>query len=280
MRVLLSVCAALICGQTAFALDPSLETRQYGRTTWRTRDGFSLGNIYAMAQTPDGYLWFGTEFGLFRFDGVRSIPWQPPAGQQLPDNNINALLVTRDGTLWIGTFAGLATWSGGKLTRRPELSTQFVSSLFEDREGTVWAGSLAPTTSRLCAMQNGSAQYYGEDGSFGRAVWALYEDSSGTLWAAAQSGLWRIKPGPPKRYPTATELIGLNKADDSRLLIALHGAGLMQFTGDKVEPYPISGAINPNRQLPDRDVDSNRLLRDRDGALWIGTVEPGAHPCT
>ena len=142
MRVLLLGCAALICGQTAFALDPSLEISQYGRTTWRTRDGFSLGNIYAMAQTPDGYLWFGTEFGLFRFDGVRSIPWQPPAGQQLPENNINALLVTRDGTLWIGTFAGLATWSGGKLTRRPELGTQFVSSLFEDREGTVWAGSL------------------------------------------------------------------------------------------------------------------------------------------
>jgi ligand-binding sensor domain-containing protein len=74
----------------------------------------------SFAQTQDGYLWFGTEFGLVRFDGVRSTPWQPPAGEHLP-NNINALLVTRDGTLWIGTFAGLATWSGGKLTPRPEL---------------------------------------------------------------------------------------------------------------------------------------------------------------
>ena len=55
----------------------------------------------------------------------------------------------------------------------------------------------------------------------------------------------------------------------------MHGAGLMQFVGDKVEPYPVRGAINPNRLLPDRDVDSNRLLRDRDGGLWIGTVERG-----
>src|SRR5208283_2609613 len=276
MRVLLSVCAALICGQTAFALDPSLETRQYGRTTWRTRDGFSLGNIYAMAQTPDGYLWFGTEFGLFRFDGVRSMRWEPPAGQHLPDKNINSLLVTRDGTLWIGTFSGLVTWDGVKLNWRPEpeLRRQFVASLFEDREGTVWAGTLTDH-GRLCAIRSGSTQCYGEDGAFRRAVWAMYEDSSGNLWAAAQSGLWRMKPGPPRRYPTSTELIGLSRADNGRLLIAMHGSGLMQLVGNNVESYPIRGPINSNRLLQDRDVDANRLLRDRDGGLWIGTVERG-----
>ncbi len=259
------------------AINPSLEVSQYGHTAWTVRDGFSLGNIYAIAQTPDGYLWFGTEFGLFRFDGVRSIRWQPPAGQHLPDKNINSLLVTRDGTLWIGTFAGLVTWSGGKLTPRPEpeLRRQFVASLYEDREGTVWAGTLGTPTGRLCAIRSGIARCYGEDGAFGRAVWAMYEDSSGNLWAAAQSGLWRMKPGPPRRYPTSTELIGLSKADDGRLLIAMHGAGLMQLVGDNVESYPIRGAMNPNRLLQDRDVDANRLLRDRDGGLWIGTVERG-----
>ena len=274
IRVLLLACAALVCGQTAFALDPSLDISQYAHTAWTVRDGFSLGNIYAMAQTPDGYLWLGTEFGLFRFDGIRTIPWQPPAGQQLPDRNINALLVTRDGTLWIGTFGGLVTWSGGKLTRRPELGTQFVSSLFEDREGTVWAGSLA-TPGRLCAIRSGSAQYYGEDDAFGRAVWTLYEDSSGNLWAGAQSGLWRLKPGPPRRYATPTEIIALSKADDGQLLIALHGAGLMQLAADKVQSYPVRGTTNSTRLLQDRDVDSNRVLRDRDGGLWIGTVERG-----
>ena len=261
----------------AYALNPALDVSQYAHTAWTVRDGFSLGNIYAMAQTPDGFLWLGTEFGLFRFDGVRSIPWQPPAGQQLPEKNINALLVTRDGTLWIGTFAGLATWSGGKLTWRPELGRQFVASLFEDREGTVWASTLAgtQTSGQLCAIQNANTQCYGGDGAFGRAVWALYEDSAGNLWAGAQSGLWRIRPGPPKRYGTPTELIGLNKCDDGRLLIALHGAGLRQFAGDQVESYPIRGTINSNSLLRDPEVDANRLLRDRDGGLWIGTVERG-----
>jgi signal transduction histidine kinase/ligand-binding sensor domain-containing protein len=256
------------------ALDPSLDIRQYAHKAWTVQDGFSLGNIYAMAQTPDGYLWLGTEFGLFRFDGVRSIPWQPPAGQHLPTRDINALLVTRDGTLWIGTFSGLVAWSGGKLTRHPELGDQFVASLFEDSEGTVWAGTLA-APGRLCALRGGSAQCYGENGAFGRAVWALYEDSSGNVWAAAQSGLWRWKPGPPRRYPTSTELIGLSKAGDGRLLIAKHGAGLIQLVGDRFESYPIRGDINSNSLLGDRDIDSNRLLRDRDGSLWIGTVERG-----
>ena len=84
-----------------------------------------------------------------------------------------------------------------------------------------------------------------------------------------------MKPGPARRYPTPTELIGLSKADDGRLLIAMHAAGLMQFVGDKVEPYPVRSAIDSNKLLPDRAIDSNRLLRDRDGGLWIGTVERG-----
>jgi len=259
------------------ALNPSLDISQYAHTAWTVRDGFSLGNIYAMAQTPDGYLWLGSEFGLFRFDGVRSIPWYPPTGQHLPENNINSLLVTRDGTLWIGTFAGLVTWSGGTLTQRPEqeLAKAFVASLFEDNEGTVWAGTLGVPSGRLCAIQRGGTQCYGEDGAFGRAVWASYEDGSGNLWAAAQSGLWRMKPGSPRRFPTATELIGLSKADNGRLLIALHAAGLMQLAGDRLESFPIRGAVNSSNMLRDREIDSNRLLLDRDGGLWIGTVERG-----
>ena len=157
------------CG-CGFALNPSLDISEYGHDAWTVRRGFSVGTIFAMAQTPDGYLWLGAEFGLFRFDGIHSAPWQPPAGQHLPSAPYS-LLVTRDGTLWIGTFAGLVSWNGGKLTRYPELGTQFVTSLLEDREGTVWAGTLggSPGTppGRLCAIRSGSAQCQLKDGDFG-----------------------------------------------------------------------------------------------------------------
>src|SRR4029077_5232963 len=90
----------LLCLRSAVALDPSLDVSQYAHTAWRIRDGFTRGMINAIAQTPDGYLWLGTEFGLVRFDDVRAVPWQPKEGL-LPSSYAGALLVARDGTLWI-----------------------------------------------------------------------------------------------------------------------------------------------------------------------------------
>src|SRR3974390_3066117 len=128
--------------QSFFALDPSLDISQYAHTAWTVREGFSLGNIYAIAQTPDGYLWLASELGLVRFDGVRFIRWHPPAGQQLSMQYVNSLLVTRDGTLWIGTMGGLASWDGARLTGYPDVGPDFIASLFEDHEGTLWVSTL------------------------------------------------------------------------------------------------------------------------------------------
>ena len=264
----------------SFALNPSLDVSQYAHTVWTARDGFFKGNIYSIAQTSDGYLWLGTEFGLFRFDGVNGQAWQPPAGQRLPDKNINALLGARDGTLWIGTFAGLASWSGGKLTSYPELDRRFVESLVEDRDGTVWAGALfspnAGPTGLLCALRNGRTQCYGKDGTLGIAVPGLHEDKSGTLWVLAQSGLWGWKPGPQRRYSTTpVEVTDLSRTEEGEPLFAVRGGGLMHLVGDKSEPYPIRDPGPAKRMLSDREVDANKLLRDHDGGLWIGTVERG-----
>jgi ligand-binding sensor domain-containing protein len=80
-RALITIAVLSLLGSyPALALDPSLDVSQYGHTAWTARDGFSVGTIFAMAQTPDGYLWLGSEFGLYRFDGVHAVPWQAPAG--------------------------------------------------------------------------------------------------------------------------------------------------------------------------------------------------------
>ena len=106
---------------------------------------------------------------------------------------------------------------------------------------------------------------------------ALHQDTSGNLWAAAETSLWRIKPGDaPVRYATTPRGVSaLSETFDGRLLIARYGVGLMHLVGSKIESYPIGGTINPKALLHDQDVDSNKLLRDRDGGLWIGTVERG-----
>src|SRR4029453_13840801 len=163
----IAACMLLLCCGRAIALNSSLDVSQYAHTAWKVGEGLPSGMIRAIAQTPDGYLWLGTEFGLLRFDGVRAVPWQPPAGQYLPTSDIRSLQGARDGRLWIGTFRGLASWKGGKLSHYPELDGQVIEALLEDREGTIWVAGWAPSVGRLCRIQGGNIQCYGEDGRFG-----------------------------------------------------------------------------------------------------------------
>jgi len=253
----------------AFALDPSLDISQYAHTAWRIREGSFKGVIQAIAQTPDGYLWLGTEFGLLRFDGEKNVPWQPPAGEQLPSSNIRSLLAARDGTLWIGTLRGLASWKDGRLIQYHELAGQAVAALLEDREGTVWAGGWAPPTGRLCEIRGATARCHGEDGSLGYGVLSLCEDSGGNLWAGAHTGLWRWKPGPSKLYPMpgqVPEFRALIEGDNGALLISMPG-GIRQFVDGKAQMYPLPGTRPQFKP--------KTLLRDRDGGLWIGTADRG-----
>jgi signal transduction histidine kinase/ligand-binding sensor domain-containing protein len=271
-RVVMALGMLLACCRGACALDPSLDISQYAHTAWKIREGFFKGTISSIVQTPDGYLWLGTEFGLLRFDGVRAVPWQPPAGEHLAHSLIRSLLPARDGTLWIGTWKGLASWKDGKLTHYPEFDGQSVDALLEDREGTVWAGVFTTPAGRLCAIQGGSVRCYGEDGSFGLAVGALYEDSGGNLWAAAATGVWRWKPGPPEHYPLPDPVNGYPQTligGGNRALLVIRNGGIQQLLNGKAEAYPLPGI--------GQQINANNLLRDRNGVLWIGTTRGLLH---
>jgi signal transduction histidine kinase/ligand-binding sensor domain-containing protein len=254
-----------------FSADMSLDISQYAHTAWRVRDGFTKGTISAIAQTPDGYFWLGTEFGLLRFDGVRAVPWQPPPGQHLPSTSIFSLLAARDGTLWIGTTKGVASWKDGKLTHYPALAGESIRApIREDHEGTIWVGGLAfPPPGKLCAIRNSGVQCYGEDGGLGNGVRGLFEDRGRNLWVGLREGVWHWKPGPPKFYSEmgpGNGIEGLAEADDGALLFGPR-TGIKRIVEGKIEPYPLPGLA--------REFTAARLLRDRDGNLWIGTSDAG-----
>ena len=278
-----AVCLALLLASSAcgFALDPSLDVSQYAHTAWKIREGFTRGTIFSVVQTPDGYLWLGTEFGLVRFDGVQAVPWQPPHSEHLPSSWINALLVARDGTLWIGTEKGLASWKDGKTKEYPEVAGHTVTSLLQDAQGTLWFGVRNP--GRLCAIRVVKTLCYGA-GSFGWSVPALYEDHKGNLWVSAQTGLWRWAPGPPEhfRLPDGpVEARALIEGDNGALLMATGRGGplassvtglidgLKQLVGGEIRSYPLPGI--PGQFRP------TCLFRSRDGSLWIGTAEGLLH---
>ena len=97
--VFLTVCLFVT---SAFALDPQKAITQFVHTSWTEKDGAPTG-ILALAQTTDGYLWIGTTAGLFRFDGLRFVRFEPQAGESLPSTRINRLVATHDGALWIAS---------------------------------------------------------------------------------------------------------------------------------------------------------------------------------
>jgi PAS domain S-box-containing protein len=249
----------------AFALDPALDISQYAHTAWKIREGFTKGTIGSIAQTPDGYLWLATEFGLLRFDGVRNVPWEPPPDQPLPSNSISSLLVAHDGALWIGTSKGLASWKDGKLTRYPQLDGFYVVSLLEDHEGTIWAGTLGFPNGRLCSINNHSIHCDGEDGSLGTLISGLYEDRKGNLWVGGKIGLWRWKPGAVQFFSLPSEIgdiRAIGEDDDGTIIVGWRDR-IVRLVDGKTEAYrPLSGAHN---------FSALKMLRDRDGALWIAT---------
>ena len=260
------VCAVLWC-RPAVALNPAHDINQYAHTAWRIREGFTRGAIRAIAQTPDGYLWLGTDSACFVSTACRAVPWRPPADHHLSSVTITSLLVSRDGTLWIGTFAGLTSWKNGRLTQYPELDGRMVLGLAETRDGAVWAGG-SGRQARLCAVRNGHMECTEDDGRFGHGVWGLYEDTHGTLWLGATDGLWRWRPGPPEFYSFPGELDSIRSfiADDVGLLFVTK-SGINRLVNGRTEVFALPSEVPRSRP--------QTLLRDREGGLWIGTLDKG-----
>src|SRR5271168_4205549 len=153
---------AALAANLSSALNPSKQISQYAHTAWRTQDGLFSGTPIVIAQTADGYLWIGTNIGLVQFDGVRFVPWNPPAGQRLLDPRIFALLGTRDGSLWIGTGYSVSQLKNGELVNYPQISGRILS-LLEDDEGTVWLvrTQITDAMGPLCRIKNQHLHCYG-----------------------------------------------------------------------------------------------------------------------
>jgi len=265
----ISAILSLYC-QCAVGLDTSLDVKQYAHTAWRIEEGFTSSPIGPIAQTPDGYLWLGTNTGVLRFDGIRNVQWQPPDNWTLPDPHIRALFGARDGTLWIGTNAGLVSWSGGKLAPYPALKGWSINGIVEDRPGVVWLTAMSEgRRGRLCSVQNANIQCYGDDSSLG-ATWlgSLCVTNKGELWTTTLSGLWRWHAPATKFIPMSPPPFGgfqtLAEAQDGALLIVTH-TGIARLVGDTLESYA--------RGLP--RIRAESVFRDRDGGIWIGTRDRG-----
>ncbi len=92
---------ALFFSASSFATPP-LSVQRYS-----LEEGLSQQAVIAIVQDSEGFMWFGTEDGLNRFDGYEFRQLRHDRGdlKTLPNGFISALVPSDDG-LWIGTDGG------------------------------------------------------------------------------------------------------------------------------------------------------------------------------
>src|SRR3984885_1537006 len=105
-------------------------------------DGLGNLSVNCLLQDRDGFLWIGTESGLYQYDGSRF--WQFGEKEGLPSSFVRALSLDRDGRLWVGTRDGLAFSNGPRSFaavsyQQQSLRIPYDSTLASSPDGVVYA---------------------------------------------------------------------------------------------------------------------------------------------
>jgi PAS domain S-box-containing protein len=213
-------------------------TPRFTRLT--SEQGLSSNMVRCILQDSQGFMWFGTQDGLNRYDGYTFTVYRhlrsDPAS--LSNSTITALYQDRSGTLWIGTVVGLDSFTGGAVgfTHYPTAGEE-IGAIFEDASGMLWIGTAGSGLFRYNRAAGQFTQYTHDPANSHSLsdddVTAIYEDRSGTLWVGTTYG-------------------GLNAFDRAT----------EQFTPYRYDP------ANPHSLSYDQVT---TIYEDRSGVLWVGT---------
>jgi methyl-accepting chemotaxis protein/ligand-binding sensor domain-containing protein len=215
-------------------LDPQKRLTQCILDLWLEDEGLPQNSVQTILQTDDGYLWFGTQEGVVRFDGVRFTIFDKQNTLALEQNNVYALRQDRRGRLWIGT-------TGGGVTKYERGTFEH----FGANEGI-----------------------QGDIASYG----SIYEDKRGVLWIGTNAGLYKFNSSSNKfdlfsaQGWTANESVScIAESADGSLLVGTSSNGLFALADGTVQHFTTANGL-PVMRL-------NALYRDRQNRIWIGTDE-------
>ena len=206
------------------------------------QQGLSQSFVLTIAQDRQGFMWFGTQGGLNRFDGyeVRRFTRGDDPGS-LPDNTVRTLLSDSKGRLWIGTDNGglsryhfdtqsFTTYNMGNSA----LPTDRIRVLHEDLNGQIWVGT---DGAGLLKFDPDSETFAAVAGYRDLSIWSLAKKIDGGMWIGSTTGLYQYNPA----------------------------------TG--ISPGLAGVAVA--EQLQETHVRS--VLQQADGVIWVGTESHGAY---
>jgi signal transduction histidine kinase/ligand-binding sensor domain-containing protein/CheY-like chemotaxis protein len=253
--------------------------------------------VSGIAQDRYGLLWFGTDDGLYRYDGYNLRPYRRERGNpnSLSDDTVTAVFRDREGILWVGTgFGGLdrldpATDVFTHYRHDPakpgSLGDNAIQDIYQDKRGTLWVGTRGGLD-RLDPASGTFVHYAHDprrDGSLGsNTIAQILEDHVGNLWVGTVGGgLERLdrNTGLFSRFlhdPTDPPSPG-NDIDDSLSRIREDRSGTLWLgfalsTLDTKTGSFARYAFRSKESGPDIVTQVRALREDRDGVLWLGTV--------
>lgn len=310
MRAGLRRCACLLLGLAALAfpalaLDPERPFHDYVLDSWGVEQGLPQISVLAIAQAPDGYLWFGTQAGLARFDGVRFQRYTQHDAPGL-SSTIRALLADEQ-RLWIGTSHGVMVLEDGQFralaTNAPGAPERpFSASALAMHDGQLLVagpdGIYTPDGDRLHRrrplpgavhallvqgtgvwasgdgvvfhLDGGKLERYRLPGAAGDVPVTHLAEAAGTLWAGTRLGLFRLHHGHWQAVAGAA-------SDTSRAVEALAGdrdGNLWVASPLHLERLRDGHPPETIRNLPG-SISVRSIFEDRDGNLWLGSMIEG-----
>ena len=73
---------------------------------WTTDNGLPQNSVTGVTKTADGYIWFTTNEGLVRFDGVRFKVFNRSNTPEITNNRMSGAFADNSGTIWMNTEEG------------------------------------------------------------------------------------------------------------------------------------------------------------------------------
>jgi signal transduction histidine kinase/CheY-like chemotaxis protein/ligand-binding sensor domain-containing protein len=266
-----------------------------------TNEGLSQNNVTCILQDKRGFMWFGTQDGLNRFDGYtftiyRNDPKNPTS---LGHNFIRALYEDRKGRLWVGTDDGglsLFNREADNFVNYQRTSDNLnslghnqVMTIAEDRQGYLWVGTFGGGLNRFDPVRNSFTHFTHNPAKPGSLsddfVHDVLVDTKGRIWVATDTGgLDQFDVGAQTfRHFTNDQadvtslsynnLRALFEDSQHRIWVASEGGGLNLMNADHKTFTRFQNSASNVNTISHNDVIS--LEEDRAGNLWLGTRNGG-----
>jgi diguanylate cyclase (GGDEF)-like protein len=261
-----------------------------------TADGLPQSTVYVTLQDSQGFVWFGTEDGLVRYDGHRLFRYgyRREAADGLPGNFIQAIAEDAHHDLWIAVAdGGLARWSRSTdrftefrhdATKTDSLASDVVVTLMIDDAGRVWAGTrdsgidvLDPASGHIEHLRHDAAH---ANSLIDNRIKILARGASGAVWVGTDGGVDVLLPGSHSFVHCPSPTAERAGEPDTSVLALYVDAGetLWQGAPDgglirRDASGAITGRFRHDARSPGSLANDNvrAILQDSDGHLWVGT---------